>query len=62
MSFRNDVLLACLLEAASEKTLLCIATDLTLAAEKIRTQSVSGWRGAQHSIGKRPTVFLLLAR
>ena len=59
--YRNDALLASLLEAASEKTLLCVATDLTLATENIRTQSVSLWRSARHAIGKRPTVFLLLA-
>ena len=59
--YRNDVLLASLLEALAEQTLLCIATDLTLAVENIRTQSVSHWRGARHTIGKRPTVFLLLS-
>ena len=57
--YRNDVLLASLLEVSSEKTLLCVATDLTLPTEKIQMQSVSHWRRAHHSIGKRPTVFLL---
>ncbi len=59
--YRNDALLASLLEVSSEKTLLCLATDLTLPTEKIKTQSISQWRGARHAIGKRPTVFLLLA-
>jgi 16S rRNA (cytidine1402-2'-O)-methyltransferase len=57
--YRNDVLLAALLEVASENTLLCLATDLTLASETIETRSVSQWRAARHAIGKRPTVFLL---
>ena len=57
--YRNDVMLASLLEAASEKTLLCVATDLTLPGEQIRTQSISRWRSAGHAIGKRPSVFLL---
>jgi 16S rRNA (cytidine1402-2'-O)-methyltransferase len=57
--YRNDVLLAALLETASEKTLLCLATDLTLQAEEIKTQSVLRWRAARHVIGKRPTVYLL---
>ena len=60
--YRNDVLLAALLEDASDKTLLCVATDLTLPTEEIRTQSVSAWRSAPHAIGKRPTVFLLLSQ
>jgi len=59
--YRNDVLLASLLEALSENTTLCIATDLTLAAEKIQTQSIQHWRDTRRAIGKRPTVFLLLS-
>jgi len=59
--YRNDALLAALLETASEKTFLCIATDLTLPTESIRTHPVSRWRAARPAIGKRPTVFLLLA-
>ena len=59
--YRNDVLLASLLDVLSEKTSLCIATDLTLSTEQIHTQSVSRWRGARQAIGKRPTVFLLLS-
>lgn len=59
--YRNDALLASLLEACSEKTLLCVATGLTLPSESIRTHAVSRWRNAPHEIGKRPTVFLLLA-
>ena len=59
--YRNDAMLAALLETASEKTLLCLATDLTLPTEKIETRTVGRWRGARHTIGKRPTVFLLLS-
>ncbi len=59
--YRNDVLLRALLEALSADTALCIATDLTLASEQIRTQSVARWRDARPSVGKRPTVFLLLS-
>jgi len=59
--YRNDALLVSLLAALSEKTSLCIATDLTLATEKIQTQSISRWRDARPTIGKRPTLFLLLS-
>ena len=59
--YRNDVLFASLLEVLSEKTSLCIATDLTLGTEEIRTQFISRWRGARRSIGKRPAVFLLFS-
>jgi 16S rRNA (cytidine1402-2'-O)-methyltransferase len=59
--YRNDALLAALLEASSPGTLLCLATDLTLSTESIRMHTVSHWRNARHAIGKRPTVFLILA-
>jgi 16S rRNA (cytidine1402-2'-O)-methyltransferase len=59
--YRNDVLLAALLEVCSSGTLLCVASDLTLPSEQINTRSVSAWRAARHAIGKRPTVFLLLS-
>ena len=59
--YRNDVLLTALLDVSSEKTLLCVATDLTLPDEQIRTQSIAQWRHARHTIGKRPSVFLLLS-
>ena len=59
--YRNDAMFASLLEVAAPGTLLCLACDLTLSTESIRTKTIADWRGARHAIGKRPTVFLLLA-
>ncbi len=59
--YRNDAMLGALLEACSPGTSLCVASDLTLPSEEIRTRPISGWRDARHAIGKRPTVFLLLS-
>src|SRR6185436_20034719 len=44
--YRNDVLLASLLESCASGTLLCIATDLTISSEQIKTESVAHWRRA----------------
>jgi 16S rRNA (cytidine1402-2'-O)-methyltransferase len=57
--YRNDVLVAALLEAGAPSTLLCIASDLTLPAEEVITRPISQWRSKTPRIGKRPTVFLL---
>jgi 16S rRNA (cytidine1402-2'-O)-methyltransferase len=57
--YRNDILLAALLDTCSAGTLLCVASDLTLPSEQINTRSIPAWRSARHAIGKRPTVFLL---
>lgn len=59
--YRNDTLLGALLEACQPSTRLCVAADLTLPTESIRTRTVGEWRRAKAAIGKRPAVFLLLA-
>lgn len=59
--YRSDVLLAALLESCSPTTKLCVAADLTLPAESIKTRSIAEWRRSKTAIGRRPAVFLLLA-
>ena len=58
--YRNDAMFADLLETLSPSVRLCVAADLTLPDEFIRTQSVREWRTAPVRIGKRPCVFLFL--
>ncbi len=58
--YRNDALFAALLATCSPRTRLCVAAELTLPGEAIKTRSVGEWRGAAGP-GKRPAVFLLLA-
>jgi 16S rRNA (cytidine1402-2'-O)-methyltransferase len=59
--YRNDAMLAALLETCDPKTRLCVAADLTLASESIATKRIAEWRRAKAGIGRRPAVFLLLA-
>jgi 16S rRNA (cytidine1402-2'-O)-methyltransferase len=59
--YRNDTLLAALLESCAAGTRLCVAADLTLAGESIQTRRITEWRRAKAVIGRRPAVFLLLA-
>jgi 16S rRNA (cytidine1402-2'-O)-methyltransferase len=56
--YRNDAMLASLLEVLAPGTSLCVASDLTLKTEEVKTRPVDEWRAARHLIGKRPTVFL----
>lgn len=60
--YRNDVLAGALLESCRSETKLCLASDLTLNSQTIATKTIGQWRKTRPSIGKRPTVFLLLAR
>ena len=58
--YRNDSLLADLLAHLSPQTRLCLAADLTLESQTIRTMSVAEWKKIGFSVGKRPCVFLIL--
>lgn len=60
--YRNDSLMADLLASCRDDTRLCIAADLTLTTATIRTRTVREWKKAPIEIGKRPCVFLLLAK
>lgn len=60
--YRNDAMLSALLETCAAQTRLCVAADLTLESESVRTSSIAEWRRAPGTIGRRPAVFLLLAQ
>ena len=50
-----------MLQTLAPRTRLCIAADITLPSQFIRTDSIAGWRGHVPLIGKRPCVFIILA-
>ena len=60
--YRNDSMLADLLSCCKGSTRLCIAADITTADEFILTDTIDGWKRRKYLIGKRPCVFILLAR
>lgn len=59
--YRNDAMMADLLQVLQPSTKLCIAADITLPDAYIKTRRVSEWRRENLIIGKRPCVFLILA-
>ena len=59
--YRNGKLLRSLLQCCKKTTLLCLATDISLASESIATKRISEWGGLPPNINRRPTVFLLYA-
>jgi len=60
--YRNEALLGALLETCKPETRLCVAADLTLATEWIKSQSIADWKRRPFAIGRRPAVFLLLGK
>ena len=59
--YRNDALLADMLQCLGGHTQLCIAANLTCPDAFIRTRTVAQWKEDIPLIGKRPCVFLILA-
>ncbi len=64
--YRNEALLKAFCTACRPGTRLCVATDLTLPDESVRTLPVSLWKrqlekGHMPDFQRKPTVFLFLA-
>lgn len=59
--YRNDSLMADLLAVCTPDSRICIAADITLPSQFIKTMTVVQWKKSVPKIGKRPCVFVLLA-
>lgn len=57
--YRNNKLLEELLKIMHPETKLCIACDITLENEYIRTKTIANWVGSLPDLHKRPTIFLI---
>lgn len=60
--YRNDALLSDLLATCRADTRLAVAADLTGGKESIRSASIADWRRLATPPGRRPAIFLILAR
>jgi 16S rRNA (cytidine1402-2'-O)-methyltransferase len=59
--YRNDRMFNALLAECRPETLLCVATDVTLPGEQIRTYSIAQWKSQPvPQLDKHPSLFLLL--
>jgi 16S rRNA (cytidine1402-2'-O)-methyltransferase len=57
--YRNQKLLESILHACRGGTVLCVASNLTLAGETISTRTVNDWKQALPDLHNQPAVFLL---
>lgn len=57
--YRNKKLFELLIAHCQRSTHLCIASNLTLQGEAIKTRSIKDWQTNSPDFEKRPTVFLL---
>jgi len=57
--YRNNQILESLISALQTQTRLCVACDITLATEYIKTQTVEDWKNTKVDLNKRPTLFII---
>ncbi|MFZ1528725.1 MAG: SAM-dependent methyltransferase [Ferruginibacter sp.] len=59
--YRNDQLMAALLQHCNGNTKICVAADITSLMEFIKTKTVADWKKEKTGLHKRPVIFLLHA-
>jgi 16S rRNA (cytidine1402-2'-O)-methyltransferase len=57
--YRNQKLLEALVQTCRASTSLCVASEITLASERIATRTVKEWKHLLPDINKKPAIFLL---
>lgn len=57
--YRNEKMFADLKSALHPKTMLCIALDITLPSEFIKTMSIAEWKRFQSDFHKKPAIFII---
>src|SRR5690606_3832188 len=57
--YRNNKMLEDILQALQPSTHLCIAADITLPTEYIKTMRASEWKKASVDLHNRPTIFII---
>jgi len=59
--YRNMHLLKSMIDCLSPNTRLCVATDLTLKTQQIKSTTIKNWKNTTIDINKKPSIFLFLA-
>lgn len=57
--YRNQKLLEDILSGCNPETNLCIAVDISMESEYIKTDRIKRWRNKVPAINKRPSIFIL---
>lgn len=57
--YRNNALLEDMCQMLNENTLVCVACDITLPTEYIKTKTVKEWKKNSADFHKRPALFII---
>lgn len=57
--YRNNAMLEDICRTLHEQTLVCVACDITLSSEFIKTKTVKDWKKNSADLHKRPALFII---
>ena len=57
--YRNNKMIEDLSQVLDKNTNICVACDITLSSEFIKTQSAMTWKTNKVDLHKRPTIFII---
>ncbi len=57
--YRNNQLIEAIFKTCSNNTKLCIASDITLETENIKTRTIAEWKQKKLNFHKKPAIFLI---
>lgn len=57
--YRNEKLFQELLVSLKKQTRLCVAADLTLKSEYIKSQTIAAWSNEKPNLHKKPAIFII---
>ena len=57
--YRNNQMLESLINTLHPQTHICVACDITLTTEYIKTYTANNWKNIKVDLHKRPTIFIL---
>ncbi len=57
--FRNNKMLEDIVQALNPSTYLCVAADITLPTEFIKTMRASDWKKIKVDLHNRPAIFII---
>lgn len=61
--YRNNEMLKSILDTCDVQTRLCVATDITLPTEEVRSMEIGEWKKVKDiDLHKRPTIFILYGK
>ena len=57
--YRNNQMLESIVSVVNPETMVCVACDITLPSEYIKTLAASVWSKTKVDLNKRPTIFII---